>query len=51
MAYISVAQAAKKWKLSERSVRNYCTQGRIPGAFLTGKTWRDEQGPFPGLVL
>lgn len=39
MAYISVAQAAKKWKLSERSVRNYCTLGRIPGAFLTGKTW------------
>ena len=39
MAYISVAQAAKKWKLSQRSVRNYCTLGRIPGAFLTGKTW------------
>uniref|UniRef100_UPI003D0C61DF helix-turn-helix domain-containing protein n=1 Tax=Candidatus Avelusimicrobium stercoris TaxID=1947924 RepID=UPI003D0C61DF len=39
MAYISVAQVAKKWKLSQRSVRNYCTLGRIPGAFLTGKTW------------
>ena len=39
MAYISVVQAAKKWKLSQRSVRNYCTKGRIPGAFLTGKTW------------
>ena len=39
MAYISVSQAAKKWQLSERSVRNYCTMGRIPGAFLTGKTW------------
>ena len=25
--------------MSERSVRNYCTQGRVPGAFLTGKTW------------
>ena len=27
------------WGVSERSVRNYCAQGRVPGAFLTGKTW------------
>ena len=39
MEYMSVAQAAKKWGLSERSVRNYCAQGRIVGAFLIGKTW------------
>ncbi|MBQ3417324.1 MAG: Fic family protein [Ruminococcus sp.] len=39
MKYISVAQAAKLWGISERSVRNYCAQGRIPDAFLTGKTW------------
>lgn len=39
MKYISVTEAAKKWKLSERSVRNYCAQGRIAEAFLTGKTW------------
>ena len=25
--------------MSERGVRNYCAQNRIPGAFLTGKTW------------
>lgn len=25
--------------MSERSVRNYCTHGRVDGAFLTGKTW------------
>ena len=25
--------------MSDRSVRNYCAQGRIKGAFLTGKTW------------
>ncbi|MCD8148724.1 MAG: Fic family protein [Clostridiales bacterium] len=30
---------AKKWDLSERSVRNYCAQDRIPGAYLTEKTW------------
>ena len=28
MAYISVADAAKKWNLSERSVRNYCAIGK-----------------------
>ncbi len=39
MKYISVAEAAKKWNVSERSVRNYCAQGKIPNAFLTGKTW------------
>lgn len=37
--YLSVEQIALKWGISERSVRNYCAQGRIPGAFLTGKTW------------
>ena len=48
MQYLSVAQIAEKWKLSERSVRNYCAEGKIPGAFLTGKTWNipaDAQKP------
>ena len=39
MKYLSVAEAAERWGLSERSVRNYCAQGRIDGAFLTGKIW------------
>jgi len=39
MNYLSVAQMAKKWKMSERTVRNYCAQSKISGAFLTGKTW------------
>lgn len=39
MKYISVAEAAKKWGVSERSVRGYCAGGKIGGAFLTGKTW------------
>jgi Fic family protein len=39
MDYISVVQASRLWKLSERSVRNYCATGRIPGAVMTGKTW------------
>lgn len=39
MRYLSVTETAKKWHISERSVRNYCVQGRINGARLTGKTW------------
>ena len=39
MKYISVAEAAKKWGVSERSVRGYCAGEKIGGAFLTGKTW------------
>ncbi len=39
MKYLSVSEIAKKWGVSERTVRNYCAAGRIPDAFLTGKTW------------
>ncbi len=40
MKSLSVAEAAKLWGLSERSVRHYCAEGRIDGAILTGKTWQ-----------
>ena len=40
MKYSSVAEMAKKWQLSERSVRNYCAQGKIIGAVREGRTWR-----------
>ena len=39
MEYVSVEKIAEKWEISERSVRNYCAQGRIAGAKLIGKTW------------
>src|SRR5699024_8107889 len=39
MRYLSVMETAKKWNISERSVRNYCAHGRVQGAFLDGKTW------------
>lgn len=39
MKYLSVEAKSKEWNLSARSVRNYCTQGRIPGAVLNGKVW------------
>ena len=39
MDYRSVAETAKIWGVSERSVRNYCAEGRVEGAVLIGKTW------------
>ena len=39
MDYISVAEFAKMHGVAERTVRNYCAQGKIPGAVLVGKTW------------
>ena len=49
MKYLSVTELAKLWGLTERSVRKYCADGKIEGAFLTGKTWNipeDSQKPL-----
>lgn len=34
-----MSQFADKFGISERTARNYCANGKIEGAFLTGKTW------------
>jgi hypothetical protein len=39
MKMLSVADCVAKWGVAERTVRNYCAHGRIPGAVLKGKTW------------
>lgn len=39
MNTLSSSQFASLYGLSDRTVRNYCRQGKIAGAFLTGKTW------------
>ena len=39
MKYLTSSEIALKWKLSDRSVRNYCNNGRVVGAILQGKTW------------
>ena len=39
MGMISVAECASRWGVAERTVRNYCANGRIPGAVIKGKTW------------
>lgn len=39
MSYMSVAEKAAEWGVSERSVRNYCANGRVPGAYRVGRSW------------
>lgn len=39
MEFISVKEYAATHDLAERTVRNYCVQGKIAGAQLIGKTW------------
>lgn len=62
MDYITVAEAAKKWGLSVRSVQFHCVKGNIPGLNLCGKAWQipaDAEKPsrkprakkLPGTIL
>ena len=37
--YLTSNDISKIWKVSERSVRDYCFKGRVIGAYLDGKTW------------
>lgn len=39
MKYMNVNETAEKWDISERSVRNYCSQGRVPGSVLRDSAW------------
>lgn len=39
MEFMSSLECAEKWGVSDRTVRNYCREGRIEGAYLIGKTW------------
>lgn len=51
MEYLSVEKTAEKWGISQRSVRNYCAQGRIAGARRIGKTWYiPEDAQKPGRI-
>jgi len=39
MGYMTAAQAAQKWKVSQRRVQVLCAQRRIEGAFKLGEAW------------
>lgn len=46
--YISVQQAAEKWKISERRIQKLCEENRIDGAVRFGHAWaipKDAQKP------
>lgn len=40
MNYMTVAEAARKWGVSQRNVQIHCMKGNIPGVTLVGKAWR-----------
>ncbi len=40
MKYKNTKEMSLIWNISERSVRDYCNKGKIPGAVLDGKTWK-----------
>jgi len=37
--FITAAQAAKKWNISQRRVQVLCSSGRIKGIFKLGENW------------
>lgn len=39
MNYLTSAECAKKWNVSQRRVAIYCKEGRIEGAVLKGRMW------------
>ena len=51
MEYITVAQAAEQWGISERRVRILCQQGKIDGVIRNGRAWMipaDTEKPIDG---
>ena len=49
--FMTVQQAAEKWDISDRRVRTLCNEGKIPGAYRDGKSWKipiDAQKPEDG---
>lgn len=39
MEYLTTAEFAEKWGISQRRVGIYCKEGRLEGAMMKGKTW------------
>ncbi len=51
MEYITVAQAAEQWGISDRRVRILCQQGKIDGVIRKGRVWMipaDAEKPVDG---
>lgn len=39
MKYLTVKEYSKKWNISERTARNYCSSKKIKGAYQNGGCW------------
>lgn len=39
MTYVTTAELAEKWGITQRRVAIYCKEGRLKGAVLKGRTW------------
>lgn len=39
MDYLTSAECAEKWNVSQRRVAIYCKEGRIDGAIQRGRMW------------
>ena len=39
MEYLTTAEIAEKWGISQRRVGIYCKEGRLEGAMIKEKTW------------
>lgn len=51
MEYVSCAEAAAKWGISERRVQKLCEDNRIPGAVKFSRVWlipKDTEKPVDG---
>ena len=47
--YLGVSETADRWKVSRRSVRDYCEKGRVEGALLSHGEWKiPEEAEKPG---
>lgn len=49
MDYLSSAEIAKKWNVSQRRVAVFCKEGRVDGAVLIGRMWmipKDAEKPI-----
>ena len=36
---MTTIEASEKWKISSRRISKLCSEGRVEGAVLKGKTW------------
>ena len=38
--FMTIKQASEKWGISDRRIRVLCSEGKIPGAYQDGRSWK-----------